>query len=66
MASLVMHINRLIQGEGHELESSLALNLQGHWRAFTGAGTRPLLLGLVTWAAVALSSLAIQAWGNLL
>ena len=43
-----------------------AVGLQGHWRAFTGAGTRPLLLGLVTWAAVALSSLAIQGWENLL
>ena len=38
-----------------------AVGLQGHWRAFTGAGTRPLVLGLVTWVAVALSSLAIQA-----
>jgi uncharacterized integral membrane protein (TIGR00698 family) len=39
-----------------------AVGLQGHWRAFTGAGARPLLLGLVTWAAVAVASLAIQTW----
>ena len=39
-----------------------AVGLQGHWRAFTGAGTRPLVLGLLTWVAVALSSLAIQTW----
>ena len=39
-----------------------AVGLQGHWRAFAGAGTRPLFLGLITWAAVALSSLGIQAW----
>jgi uncharacterized integral membrane protein (TIGR00698 family) len=39
-----------------------AVGLQGHWRAFVGAGTRPLLLGLVTWVAVALMSLAIQMW----
>jgi uncharacterized membrane protein YadS len=37
-----------------------AVGLQGHWRAFTGAGTRPLLLGLATWVAVASASLAIQ------
>lgn len=39
-----------------------AVGLQGHWRAFAGAGARPLLLGLVTWAAVALTSLGIQTW----
>lgn len=39
-----------------------AVGLQGHWRAFVGAGTRPLVLGLVTWAAIALTSLATQAW----
>ena len=38
-----------------------AVGLQGHWRAFAGAGTRPLLLGLTTWMSVALTSLAIQA-----
>ncbi len=43
-----------------------AVGLQGHWRAFVGAGTRPLLLGLTTWAAVALTSLAIQTWSGLL
>ena len=37
-----------------------AVGLQGHWRAFAGAGTRPLLLGLATWATVALASLAVQ------
>jgi uncharacterized integral membrane protein (TIGR00698 family) len=41
-----------------------AVGLQGHWRAFTGAGARPLVLGLLTWAAVALASLAIQLWTN--
>jgi uncharacterized membrane protein YadS len=41
-----------------------AVGLQGHWRAFTGAGTRPLVLGLITWAAVALTSLVIQMWTN--
>ena len=38
-----------------------AVGLQGNWRAFAGAGARPLLLGLGTWAAVAITSLAIQA-----
>jgi uncharacterized integral membrane protein (TIGR00698 family) len=41
-----------------------AVGLQGHWRAFTGAGARPLLLGLATWATVALTSLAVQLWTN--
>jgi uncharacterized integral membrane protein (TIGR00698 family) len=39
-----------------------AVGLQAHWRAFAGAGLGPLLLGLGTWAVVALSSLAVQAW----
>jgi uncharacterized integral membrane protein (TIGR00698 family) len=39
-----------------------AVGLQGHWRAFAGAGARPLLLGLSTWVMVALTSLAIQMW----
>jgi uncharacterized integral membrane protein (TIGR00698 family) len=39
-----------------------AVGLQGHWRAFAGAGVRPLLLGLGTWAVVAASSLAVQYW----
>jgi uncharacterized integral membrane protein (TIGR00698 family) len=39
-----------------------AVGLQGHWRAFVGAGSRPLILGLVTWFVVALSSLAVQSW----
>jgi uncharacterized integral membrane protein (TIGR00698 family) len=43
-----------------------AVGLQGHWQAFAGAGARPLLLGLATWAAVALTSLAIQTWTNTL
>jgi uncharacterized membrane protein YadS len=38
-----------------------AVGLQGHWRAFAGAGARPLLLGGLTWFAVAASSLAMQA-----
>ena len=38
-----------------------AVGLLGHWRAFAGAGARPLLLGGVTWAAVAGASLAMQA-----
>jgi uncharacterized integral membrane protein (TIGR00698 family) len=43
-----------------------AVGLQGNWRAFAGSGTRPLALGLATWAVVALSSLAIQTWTNAL
>lgn len=39
-----------------------AVGLQGHWRAFAGAGARPLMLGLTTWVVVAVSSLAIQTW----
>lgn len=39
-----------------------AVGLQGHWRAFVGAGTKPLLLGFLTWLAVAVSSLAVQSW----
>ncbi len=38
-----------------------AVGLQGHWRAFAGAGFKPLGLGLGAWAAVAVASLAIQA-----
>jgi uncharacterized integral membrane protein (TIGR00698 family) len=38
-----------------------AVGLQGHWRAFAGAGSRPLLLGGLTWFAVAASSLIMQA-----
>jgi uncharacterized integral membrane protein (TIGR00698 family) len=38
-----------------------AVGLQGHWRAFAGAGARPLLLGGLTWFAVAAASLAMQA-----
>jgi uncharacterized integral membrane protein (TIGR00698 family) len=36
------------------------VGLQGHWRAFSRAGPRPLLLGVTTWAVVAASSLAVQ------
>ena len=43
-----------------------AVGLQGHWRAFAGAGSRPLLLGLVSWVAVAVASLSVQMWANLL
>lgn len=39
-----------------------AVGLQGHWRAFAGAGSRPLVLGLATWFVVAVSSLAVQSW----
>lgn len=39
-----------------------AVGLQSHWRAFAGAGAKPLLLGLGTWAVVAVSSLAMQGW----
>jgi uncharacterized membrane protein YadS len=38
------------------------VGLQGHWRAFAGAGVRPLLLGMGTWAAVAITSLLVQTW----
>jgi uncharacterized membrane protein YadS len=43
-----------------------AVGLQGYWAAFVGAGTRPLVLGFVTWVAVAVSSLAIQGWTHAL
>jgi uncharacterized integral membrane protein (TIGR00698 family) len=43
-----------------------AVGLQAHWRAFAGAGLGPLLLGLGTWAVVAVSSLAVQAWTAML
>jgi uncharacterized integral membrane protein (TIGR00698 family) len=39
-----------------------AVGLQGHWRAFVGAGSRPLVLGLATWFVVAVSGLAVQSW----
>ncbi len=42
------------------------VGLQGHWRAFAGAGARPLALGLATWFVVALSSLAVQALTHVL
>lgn len=41
-----------------------AVGLQGHWRAFVGAGAKPLILGFLTWGAVAGSSLAMQAWSG--
>ena len=37
-----------------------AVGLQGHWRAFAGAGFRPLILGFATWVTVAGASLALQ------
>ncbi len=37
-----------------------AVGLQGHWRAFAGAGFKPLGLGFGTWAVVAVASLVIQ------
>jgi uncharacterized integral membrane protein (TIGR00698 family) len=43
-----------------------AVGLQGHWRAFVGAGSRPLVLGLTTWFVVAVSSLAVQTWTHAL
>jgi uncharacterized membrane protein YadS len=43
-----------------------AVGLQGNWRAFVGAGSRPLVLGLVTWFVVAVSSLAVQSWTHVL
>jgi uncharacterized integral membrane protein (TIGR00698 family) len=39
-----------------------AVGLMGHWRAFAGAGFKPLLLGLACWVAVAVSSIAVQSW----
>jgi uncharacterized integral membrane protein (TIGR00698 family) len=39
-----------------------AVGLQGHWRVYVAAGLRPLLLGMSAWAAVALTSIVIQAW----
>ncbi len=43
-----------------------AVGLQGHWRAFVGAGSKPLLLGFLTWMVVAASSLGVQMWTNTL
>ena len=43
-----------------------AVGLQGHWRAFVGAGSKPLVLGLVTWFVVAASSIAVQTWSHAL
>lgn len=39
-----------------------AVGLQGHWRAFAGAGLKPLVLGLATWAGVSVASLGVQLW----
>jgi uncharacterized membrane protein YadS len=39
-----------------------AVGLQGHWRSFAGAGLRPAIIGFGAWAAVALTSLAVQGW----
>src|SRR5579875_31650 len=39
-----------------------AVGLQGHYRTFAGAGLRPLMLGMGTWAVVALVSLGVQLW----
>lgn len=39
-----------------------AVGLQGHWRAFAGAGIKPLVLGLACWVVVAVSSLLVQSW----
>ena len=33
-----------------------------NWRAFAGAGIKPLVLGLACWAVVAVSSLLVQSW----
>lgn len=41
-----------------------AVGLQGHWRAFVGAGTAPLILGLVTWIVIAVASLGVQSWSG--
>jgi uncharacterized integral membrane protein (TIGR00698 family) len=43
-----------------------SIGLQAHWRGFLGAGHKPLLLGFLTWMAVAASSLAIQTWTHAL
>lgn len=65
---LVGHFGPTVQlvGRWVMVVALAAVGLQGHWRAFAGAGTRPLLLGMVTWAVVALSSLGIQAWTGFL
>jgi uncharacterized integral membrane protein (TIGR00698 family) len=55
--SLVQILGRLVM-----VIALAAVGLQGHWRAFVGAGSRPLFLGLVTWFVVAVSGLAVQAW----
>lgn len=56
-AMLVQTLGRLVM-----VVALAAVGLQGHWRAFVGAGSRPLVLGLATWFVVAVSSLAVQAW----
>lgn len=43
-----------------------AVGLQGHWRAFVGAGAKPLLLGFLTWLVVAGTSLIVQGWTHAL
>ena len=43
-----------------------AVGLQGNWRAFAGAGARPLILGFATWVTVAVASLAVQRWAGAL
>jgi uncharacterized integral membrane protein (TIGR00698 family) len=56
-AMLVQMIGRIVM-----VVALAAVGLQGHWRAFVGAGGRPLVLGLVTWFVVAVSGLAVQSW----
>ena len=43
-----------------------AVGLHGHWRAFVGSGSRPLILGMATWFVVAVSSIAVQTWTHTL
>ena len=60
-ASIGAHLEGLT-GTGLGVIGALAaVGLLGHWRAFAGAGARPLLLGGITWFAVAATSLVMQA-----
>jgi uncharacterized integral membrane protein (TIGR00698 family) len=50
-----------IVGRGALLGALAAVGLQANWRTFTQAGYKPLLIGLLTWAVVAVVSLGVQA-----
>ncbi len=70
LASLITTLG-LTGGHGAEIQllgrwvmvvALAAVGLAGHWRAFAGAGARPLVLGGLTWFAVAAASLVMQTF----